>query len=75
MARMTQEKRREILEASLAASESGNYDEKIRLMKLLPLAPHLAMVAKNMYGKNYLLEYGFNLSDANEEFGDGWLDS
>jgi hypothetical protein len=74
MAVMSRKKRRELLEASLAAGESGNHDEEVRLMKLLPLAPHLARVAKEMYGKNYLLESGFNLSDANEEFGDGWLD-
>ncbi|MDR1922307.1 MAG: hypothetical protein LBS31_11285 [Candidatus Adiutrix sp.] len=74
MGKMPLEKRKELLEASLAAGESGNYDEEVRLMKLLPLAPHLAMIAKEMYGKGHLLENGFNLSDANEEFGDGWLD-
>ncbi len=71
MANLSMDQRREILEASLAATDR---DEKLRLMRLLPLAPHLARIGKELYGKNFLLEGGFNLSDANEEFGDGWLD-
>ena len=43
-------------------------------MRKLPLAPGLAEIAKDMYGKEYLIENGYDLSEANAEFGDGWLD-
>ena len=75
MGLMTLEEKWEVLDAIQAAEEAGNDEEAGRLMReVLPLAPHLAMAAKEMYGKQYLIEGGYNLSEANAEFGDGWLD-
>lgn len=75
MGLMTLEEKAVVLNAIRAAEEAGNDEEAERLMReVLPLAPHLAMVAKEMYGKQALLDAGYNLSEADAEFGDGWLD-
>lgn len=71
---MSWEEKEVLLDAIYEASIAGDVDEAYRLKHLLPLAPGLAEIAKEMYGKTYLIENGFNLSEANEEFGDGWLD-
>ncbi len=72
---MTWEEKEVLLDAIYDANRAGNKDEAYRLMHQLPLAPGLAEIAKEMYGKEYLIENGFNLSEANAEFGDGWLDN
>lgn len=75
MGLMTLEEKAVVLNAIRAAEEAGNDEEAERLMQhVLPLAPHLAMAAKEMYGKQYLIEGGYNLSEADVEFGDGWLE-
>ncbi len=72
---MTLEEKWIILDAIYDAEKAGNKDEAGRLMREeLPLAPGLAQIAKEMYGKEYLITRGYNLSEANAEFGDGWLD-
>ncbi len=74
MALMTLEEKGKIIQACFAASSRGDKKEASRLRRSLPLAPHLAMVAKEMYGKKYLIDRGYDLSEADAEFGDGWLE-
>jgi hypothetical protein len=74
MSQLTHEQRLGIIQASLDANERGDHEEEIRLIRLLPLPAHLAKAAKEMYGKEYLIERGYDLSEANEAFGHGWLD-
>jgi hypothetical protein len=38
-----------------------------------PLPPYLAEFAKSHFGVDFLIEGGFNLSEAEEEFGKDWL--
>ncbi len=76
MGYMPFEEKEVILDAIYDAEQAGNYEEAERLMReVLPLVPHLAKAAKEMYGKEYLISRRYNLSDANAEFGDGWLDN
>ena len=70
----TNEEMLRILDASLAANDRGDYAEEKRLLRSLPIEPITAKVAKRMYGKQYLLDEGYDLSHANEEYGEGWLD-
>lgn len=72
---MTLEEKWELLDAIEKAEDDGNKAEAGRLMRELPLAPGLAQIAKDMYGKEYLVSRGYNLSEANKEFGDGWLEN
>ncbi len=75
MGLMTLEEKEVILDAIRTAERAGDKAEAGRLMReALPLAPHLAMAAKEIYGKQYLVTRHYNLSEANAEFGDGWLD-
>jgi hypothetical protein len=53
--------------------EAGNKAEAVRIMKQIPLAPHLAKVAKEFSGADFLIKCGFNLADAEAEFGPDWL--
>jgi hypothetical protein len=75
MAQLTDAEMTEIIEASLRANAMGDREEEHRLLCLIPLAPHLAKAAKEMYGKEFLIEEGYDLSDADMEFGDGWLEN
>lgn len=74
MGLMTFEEKEVVLDAIYEANLAGDEAEAGRLMRKLPLAPGLAEIAKDMYGKEYLVENGYDLSEANAEFGDGWLD-
>lgn len=75
MGLMTLEEKIVILEAIRAAEKIGDEEEAGRLIReALPVPPHLAMAAKEMYGKEYLITRRYNLSEANVEFGEGWLD-
>jgi len=46
----------------------------MRLMKTAPMPPYLAKVYKEKIGAKQLIESGWNLSEAEAEFGPGWLD-
>lgn len=62
-----------ILEETNAAWETGDIEKGVELSKQLPLAPHLAKAAKKLWGKEFLLESGFDLSAAEAEYGCDWL--
>ncbi len=70
---MTWEEKEAILDAIYDANQSGNKDEAHRLMLQLPLVPGMAQILKDMYGKEHLIEGGYNLAEANAEFGNDWL--
>lgn len=75
MGLMTLEEKWNLLDAIEKAEDASDEAEAGRLMRELPLAPGLAKIAKEMYGKEYLINRGYNLTEANAEFGDGWLDN
>jgi len=45
----------------------------MRTMKTAPLPPYLAKVYKEKVGVKELIESGWNLSEAEAEFGSDWL--
>jgi hypothetical protein len=51
--------------------KAGDYEGYDRLMKTAPLPPYIAKVIKEKAGAEYLT--GWNLSEAEAEFGSGWL--
>ena len=53
--------------------EAGDMEGYIRLMKTAPMPPYLAKVMKEKVGADYLLNEGWNLSEAEAEFGQNWL--
>lgn len=74
MATLTHEERFDIIQQSLVADAAGDPDESTRILKKLPLAPHLAMGVKEIWGKEILIDGGYDLSEAEATYGKDWLD-
>jgi imidazoleglycerol phosphate dehydratase HisB len=70
----TAEERGIIYEACMVAMENGDREEADRLRAMLPLHPRWAKIAAEVKGKAYLLKH-FNITHANEVYGEGWLDA
>jgi hypothetical protein len=70
---MTLDEKFAIADKALEYKNAGNIEEYMRIMKQLPLAPYLAKFAKSHLGTDFLVKGGFNLSEAEAEFGSDWL--
>lgn len=57
------------------AFDRGDMAEFERISDALPIAPAVAKAFKDVYGKEYLLNLELDLTEADEEFGKGWLDA
>jgi hypothetical protein len=53
--------------------KAGDKEGAIRLMKTAPIPPYIAKVIKEKVGADFLINEGWNLSEAEAEFGSGWL--
>jgi hypothetical protein len=51
----------------------GNKAEAVRLTLELPMPPYLAKFTKEFFGADFLIKGGYNLSEAEAEFGPDWL--
>jgi hypothetical protein len=58
---------------SIELENQGKFDEAEKLMKSTPLEPFLAKFYKDYLGLDALLKSGWNLSEAEAEFGSDWL--
>jgi hypothetical protein len=54
-------------------SKAGDEEGYMRLMKTVPMPPYLAKVMKEKVGTDYLINSGWNLSEAEAAFGQDWL--
>ena len=71
---MTLEERFAIAEKSRALKNAGKVDEGVMYMiQHYPMPPYFAKFAKSHFGVDFLVEGGFNLSEAEAEFGQDWL--
>ena len=70
---MTTEERLDVLMKAHECLAAGNKTEAVRIMKQVPLAPHLAEFAREFIGADFLIKNDFNLSEAEAEFGPDWL--
>ena len=52
---------------------AGDNEGYSRLTRSIPLPPYLAKVFKEKVGADFLINNGFNLSEAEAEFGSDWL--
>jgi len=52
------------------AGDEEGYD---RLMRSIPMPPYLAKIYKEKVGVEHLINGGWNLSEAEAEFGRDWL--
>ena len=58
---------------SIELEKQGKFEEAKRVSRQIPLAPHLAKFLKDHIGTEALLQAGWNLSEAEEEYGADWL--
>jgi len=68
---MTLDEKLAISIKSAELREAGDEEGAIRLMKTAPIPPYIAKVIKEKAGAQFLA--GWNLSEAEIEFGPGWL--
>ena len=62
-----------ILHKSYALRDAGDIEGAARLKRTVPMPPYLAKVMKEKVGADYLIKGGWNLSEAEAEFGADWL--
>jgi hypothetical protein len=53
--------------------DAGDREGFSRLLRTAPLPPYLAKIYKEKVGVKQLIESGWNLSEAEAEFGSDWL--
>jgi hypothetical protein len=70
---MTLEEEAAITLQALELKKQGKLEESDRMMKQIPLQPYLAKIAKDYFGADCLLKTGWNLSEADAEYGSDWL--
>jgi hypothetical protein len=70
---MTLDEKLAISNRALTLWEAGDNEGYDRLMRTVPMPPYLAKVAKEKIGVDFLINGGWNLSEAEAEFGPGWL--
>jgi hypothetical protein len=70
---MTQEEEAAIIIKAIELKKQGKPEECERMMKQIPLPPYLAKFAKDHFGPDFLIKYGWNLSAAEAEYGFDWL--
>jgi hypothetical protein len=57
----------------LELEKQGKLEEAEKLWQHIPMPPYLAKFAKEHLGPDFLTENGWNLSEANAEYGSDWL--
>jgi len=72
---MTDEEKVDKAYQSALLSQAGDEEGSIRLLRSIPMPPYLAKVMKEKMGADFLIDAGYNLSEAEAEFGQGWLNN
>ena len=70
---MTLDEKLAISNRAIALKQAGDHEGYMRLMKTVPIPPYIAKVIKEKVGADFLLKEGWNLSEAEAEFGHNWL--
>jgi hypothetical protein len=70
---MTEKEKAVIMLKSLELREAGDEKGAHALITQIPLPPWLAKTMKEKIGADFLIEAGYNLSDAEAAFGSDWL--
>ena len=70
---MTLDEKLAISNRALDLWEAGDEEGCISLMKTAPIPPYIAKVIKEKVAADFLIKEGWNLSEAEAEFGRDWL--
>ena len=72
---MTLDEKLAISNRALDLLDSGDREGYSRLIRTAPMPPYLAKVMKDKMGADFLIKGGYNLSEAEAEFGHNWLNT
>jgi hypothetical protein len=70
---MTEDEKVAIARESEKLREQGRDEEARALDRTIPMAPHLLKYWKDKMGADFLIKAGWNLAEAEAEYGQGWL--
>ena len=70
---MTLDQKLAISNRALDLYDAGDKEGFSRLIRTAPMPPYLAKIYKEKIGVEQLLKGGWNLSEAEAEFGSDWL--
>jgi hypothetical protein len=70
---MTDEEIGDVIMESYELREAGKIEEATALHRTIPLPAYLAAIFKDLAGADFLIKGGWNLAEAEAEFGQGWL--
>jgi hypothetical protein len=70
---MTLDEKLAISNKALDLLDAGDREGYSRLIRTAPMPPYLAKIAKEKMGVDFLIKGGWNLSEAEVEFGRDWL--
>jgi hypothetical protein len=70
---MTDEEKVDIAYQSCLLKQAGDEEGSIRLLRSIPMPPYLAKIFKEKVGADFLINGGWNLVEAEAEFGHDWL--
>ena len=70
---MTLDEKLDIACRAAALYKAGDEEGYRRLLRTAPMPPYLAKVFKEKVGADFLIDAGYNLSEAEAEFGKDWL--
>jgi hypothetical protein len=70
---MTLHKKLSLGVEAIELKKQGKFEEAMRIEKSIPLPPYLAKWAKKRLGADFLIKQGYNLSEAEAEYGSDWL--
>jgi hypothetical protein len=70
---MTLDEKLTVLKKAAALQDAGDEEGSSRLIRTVPMPSYLAKVMKEKMGVDYLINGGWNLSEAEAEFGSDWL--
>jgi hypothetical protein len=73
MPQMTLKEKLAIRMKSLELEKQGKIEEANQLSNQIPLPPYMAKFVKVKIGVDSLINGGWNLSEAEEEYGPDWL--
>jgi len=70
---MTLEEEAVIALKAFELKKQGKLEEYERTRKQIPLQPYLAKFVKEHFGADFLIKTGWNLAEAEAEYGSDWL--
>jgi hypothetical protein len=70
---MTIHEKLAVLKKAREYRQAGNKAEADRITLELPMPPYIAELFKDCLGADFLIKGGYNLSEAEAEFGPDWL--